>query len=229
MRKTLYAALYVSVAFVASTAQASTITASFNGPVNWTSVTRTILDGPTYGLSGGPAQVFATLLSYTGPEGTFYTYCIEPQQGAGTGTFTIDPDLLLVPGNIHPTTTLTAAKVSQIHLLFGQAPDPFDPGLSAATQAAFQIALWEIVRETSATLDISSGNVIFSGSSDPLALTLAQSFLDNVSNGVGVPYGGLWGLYNADVQDMITHNPEPATWVMISMACLAAALAPKRS
>lgn len=204
--------------------EAATITATFDTVLFNNTVTRTIADGPTYGLPGGPTTVTASLFHFNTSDGGFYAYCIEPQQGAGSGTFTLDPTFSLVPGNIHPTTTLTPAKIASLKLLMGQVVNPFSPTLDQYVQAALQVGIWEIVRETASSYQVATGNVSFSAASNASILTIAQGFLNNVNNNVGTPNNGIMGLYNSAVQDVVTNSPEPGTWVMLGLGLIAVGL-----
>ena len=206
---------FLPIAVVSS--DAATITATFDTVLFNNTVTRTIADGPTYGLPGTATTVTASLFHFNTSNGGFYAYCIEPQQSAGNGTFTLDYSFSLVPGNIHPTTTLTPAKIASLKLLLGQVANPFLPTLDQYVQAAFQAGIWEIVRETAATYNVSSGNVSFSAASNASILTIAQGFLDNVNNNIGTPNNGIVGLYNSTVQDVVTNTPEPATMMLFGL------------
>ncbi|MBS1825019.1 MAG: PEP-CTERM sorting domain-containing protein [Acidobacteria bacterium] len=210
--------------FAAVFSEAATITATYDGVLYNNTVTRTILDGPTYGLPGGPANLTVSLFHFNTSDGGFYAYCIEPQQGVGNGTFTLDPTFSLVPGNIHPSTTLTPAKIASLKLLFGQVVNPFSPTLDQYVQAALQVGIWEIVRETASSYQVASGNVSFSAASNASILTIAQGFLNNVNNNVGTPNDGIMGLYNSTVQDVVTNTPEPETWLLLGMGLIAVGL-----
>ncbi|MBL8176663.1 MAG: PEP-CTERM sorting domain-containing protein [Bryobacterales bacterium] len=200
--------------------EAATITATFEGALFSNSVTRIIADGPTYGLPGGSTNVGASLFRFSTVNGSFYAYCIEPQQGVGSATFTLDPSFALVPGNIHPTTTLTAAKIADLKLLFGQVANPFSPALGRYVQAALQVGIWEIVRETASSYDITTGNVRFTAASDPSILTLAQGYLNNVNNDIGTPMNNIIGLYNSTFQDVVTQTPEPGMMALVGIGLI---------
>ncbi len=198
--------------------QGSTINLTYVGGVNNNSVTRTITNGPTYGLPGGATNVGVTLMRFTSGGIDYYAYCVEAQQGAGSGTFTYDPTFSLVPGNIKPT-NLTSQKIEDLYWLFGQVSNPFSPTLNETTMAAMQMSIWEITRETAANYDVLSGNVFFTGSNSAY-LTAAQNLLNNVTNRVGAPNRRIVALYSADRQDLIVSMPEPGSWAMMGSALL---------
>jgi hypothetical protein len=94
--------------------------------------------------------------------------------------------------------------------------------LDADHASALQIAAWEIVRETSGTLDIHSGNVTFQNPANPAvdsnAMTIAQTYLSSI-NGNGPKLNNLYALTENGVQDVIVQAtgsfqspvPEPIT------------------
>lgn len=207
--------------------EAATITATFDGSLFGNTITRTIVDGPSYGLPGGPTNLTVSLFHFTTSSGGFYAYCIEPQQGVGSGTFTLDPTFALVPGNISPT-TLTPAKIASLKLFLGQVSNPFSPTLDQYIQAAMQVGIWEIVRETASTYNVASGNVTFTGGSHASILTLAQGYLDNVNNNIGTPNHAIMGLYNSTLQDVVTNTPEPGTMLLLGLGFIGLGLAGRK-
>ena len=92
--------------------------------------------------------------------------------------------------------------------------------------AALQIAIWEIVREESGTLDVGSGITRFRYESMPGTMDLAQSYLDQI-DGHGPWAAGLLALISgtqtvAGTQDLIVQDlPEPGTLGTAALACLA--------
>lgn len=86
------------------------------------------------------------------------------------------------------------------------------------TDAAFQLALWEIIYDSAGTLDLSAGNFVATGFNS--ALGIAQGWLDTL--GVGNNYDGLWALrapgdtVRNTSQDLITWQvPEPGVLVLL--------------
>lgn len=210
------AALSASFALSASTL---TLTLTNVPTVN---VVRTISDSTTG--TTAPTSVSIGLIEYTAADGSrVYLYCLEPQQGTGlTGTvttFDIDPTLLTAPGNVGGMSTSRAAAVM---LLLGQLANPFDPSLSALDQAAMQVGLWEIVRESQAgPYSVTTGNLTVSGGSIAGIGARAQQFLDAVNSGSGTPYAAL-ALTNPDFQDMVgAAVPEPASLFLLGSAGVA--------
>ena len=93
---------------------------------------------------------------------------------------------------------------------------------SATNDAAFQLALWEIIYD--GTLELSSGNFTAAGFGD--ALGIAQTWLNNL--GSGDSFGGLYalrapgeGVTNTS-QDLITWGvPEPGSLALLGAGLIA--------
>ncbi len=91
---------------------------------------------------------------------------------------------------------------------------------SATRQAAFQIAIWEIVYETGNAYDLGAGSAKFFGGSAASsgALTLATNWLGALS---GVKQGvNLTVLESRGHQDQVTPVPEPSTYVLMAAGLL---------
>lgn len=210
--------LLLAALLAASALSAATIDANFTGILTGESVVRTISNSTT-GVQT-PTTVGVGLLSYIIVPGgeAFYAYCIEPQQGAASSTYTIDPTLLTAPLN---NGGISAAQANAVRLLLGQVSNPFDPGLSAITQAALQVGVWEIVRENVAsTFNVSTGNVTFANASNAQILVVAQQLLDAVNNNVGTANNGVVALTSPTAQDVVTNLPEPSSFVMIGLSAV---------
>lgn len=105
----------------------------------------------------------------------------------------------------------TPAKLTLIEQLFGLGLGSIG---DADNDAAFQLALWEIIYDTDATL--SSG--VFQATGFGAALGIAQGWLDAL--GTGGTFTQLWALrangeYGDPSQDLITWVPEPGTLALI--------------
>jgi hypothetical protein len=145
---------------------------------------------------------------------TLLSYCIDIFHDLTTATFT--------PAAI-TTTSLSATKISQISALLSNGESLVT---NADRSAAEQLAIWEIVNESSGTYSLSSGN-LFASNISQNAVSIANSYLSNITSGVWTADPSLslavltssnnqtqlvWG---ANATKVLGAVPEPATWAMM--------------
>jgi len=144
---------------------------------------------------------------------SYLSYCADLLLGLTPGLFDHQPVSFL----FSPT------KSTQLTALLGNA-DPLITGITPADQdisAAIQLAIWEIIGETSTNNYSLTAGLFQATSATPSALALTQTYLDNVSNGtwLAVPGQDVQLLYSATNQSQIFRNtgavPEPTTWAMM--------------
>ena len=168
-------------------------------PVTVFSTTNYNLSTPSDGLAYGVHDNTAVLSLLTTSIGTFLSYCTDPQQAFGSGTF----DRVLASDFYNAT---------QTHLLQRLWYNAFAAstvnGANAAT-AAYQYAVWEITNDAG-FLDLANGNIKVTGGA---LLTDVNSLL-TAANTVG-PETQLYLLKNATFQDLLIPVPEPTTWAML--------------
>jgi hypothetical protein len=158
--------------------------------------------GPTAGSTG--AGGFITKLNGLDP--TFTSYCIDLYQYIG---FNQSPySYSNVPVAAHTFRNANAgidlAKLySSGHLVN-----------NAVTEAAFQIAVWEIAYETTGSYDVGSGDAKFSGGGvdTVAALGLAEDWIQHLGTGNGISVRVLEsGTYQDEVFATV---PEPGTFAL---------------
>lgn len=162
-------------------------------------------------LSSGavtPDTYAATALNYINADtgDSFIAYCIEPQASNGrkNGLYTYLSSSL-------DTTTRTGK------LLEGLYSTQF-AGLTTYDQkAAFQVAVWEIVREQGGTLDATTGNFYVANHTNAGVVTLANSFLAAANSYTGTGNYKFTVLTNASQQDLLVAAavPEPQTYALL--------------
>jgi hypothetical protein len=234
--------LVLALALVGFNAQAATIIALFNGEQTSDAIQRFIVNDPT-----NPGWVDTTTgeFSFTrtgGTEigalsGTFFAFCIEPREFVSQGT-TYTYDFSYLEQGTTNIGGMGAAKADLLRELFGRYYPDFSVTLDAEHASALQIAIWEIVRETSGTLSVSSGNISFRNPADAPALALAQTYLSSL-DGTGPKLTNLYALDNVGAQDVIVQvtgslqtfqapAPEPATLATMGVALIAISLMLRR-
>lgn len=158
----------------------------------------------------------------------FVAFCVEPREGISLNqTYTWET----APMTSAPTSLggMSLVQANQIRVLIGLAFADFTASITNLQAAAIQIAIWEIVEETSGTLNVTTGSVRFRNPSIAGTLELAQSLLNQV-NSVVPTLTNLQIIINPSNQDLIIQvagtpsdvsTPEPATLSMLGFGLLA--------
>ncbi|MFZ4690583.1 MAG: PEPxxWA-CTERM sorting domain-containing protein [Polymorphobacter sp.] len=228
MSKFRNSSLALGLLLAAPAAQATTVVATLTGfdPAGAT-VQRTILTG------AGAPQVNATqnvgrfymdrtggtdtrTLVGSGVPGDFLAFCVEPRELISIGQSALWQVTALRNGasNIGG---IGANKAKQVLELFGRFAPNLSTPMSTMQAGALQISIWEIVRETpGSALDVTTGNISFTGGSQAGMLALAQSYVQAI-DGTGPLARGMFALRNNGVQDLLAQTavPEPSTWSML--------------
>lgn len=153
------------------------------------------------------------------PTGDFVGFCIEPREFVTPGvTYTYDvEDFRYGATNIGG---MGPARADLLRELYARYYPQFIASIPANTARALQIATWEIVRETSGVLDVTSGTTRFQNPGDPAALTLAQTMLSSLT-GAGPRLDDVYALNLIGAQDIVFQGtPEPGTLLLTGAALL---------
>ena len=217
-------------------APAATISFTFVGEVNNSSVRRSLDSGATY-TNQSVGQMSITVTGSTGIYGSlpasFYTFCIEPQEGVSAGTsytYTVKT-LESSPSNV--AGGMGSVKADLLRELYAQYyPDP-TVSLSVVNASALQLATWEIVRETTGAYNVSSGSVRFQDATTPnpnfaSIISTANAMLAAITPVGGVKLTNLWAISFVGNQDLAfnartaTIAPEPGTVGLAAVGLLVA-------
>ena len=233
-------ALMIVIALSGFNLQAATVIALFNGEMTSENIQRYVGNDPTnpsgwVDTSTGEFKFTRTGGTQVGdPSNVFYAFCIEPREFVSAGT-TYTYDFSYLEQGTTNIGGMGTAKANLIRELLGRYYPDFSVSLDAKHASALQIALWEIVRETSGTLDVSTGNVQYRNPDDADALTLAQTYLTSL-NGQGPKLTNLYALTAIGAQDVVVQvngqfeipAPEPVTSVMMGAALIGLGLMLRR-
>ena len=216
-------AVLMALLLTASFAHGSTVIATFNGVDPSATVSRS-LDWGNWGswddVTVGVFKFDRTGGSYSEdllPVGTtkFWAFCIEPQQTIRKDeSYTYEVTSVAdAPTNV--TGGMGETKADQIAELLGTYYPKFGTSLTDTKAFALQIAIWEIVRETTSSLDVYEGSTRFWSYFQADALNLAQSYLGSI-DGSGPRAVGLLALCNEAHQDALVQVvPIPgAVWLL---------------
>jgi hypothetical protein len=181
----------------------------FSGYANGNESVNISLSAPNQSLSTSvDAGGFLTSLNNGA---SFATFCVDLYQtisfgGAGYNDYSVVAGSAYSFANSHAASDL-GKLFSEGHVLN-----------SAKTEAAFQIAVWEIVYETSGSYNLASGTAKFTGGTANFdgSLALATSWLGSLAN---TP-----SLFTVEVLKSATHQdqvfaqavPEPSTYALLA-------------
>jgi PEP-CTERM motif/Thioester domain len=146
--------------------------------------------------------------SYVGSGESFIAYCIEPNEGNGRA----------LRDRVYSVESFSGAQAQQLQGLFSTS---YATLTTYNEKAAFQLAVWELVRETSGTLSVGAGSfhVLGDDATAVAVSTLANSFLAQALSYNGSAQYSLTKLTNNGLQDLVvatavTAVPEPETYAL---------------
>lgn len=179
-----------------------------------------------------PMGTFDFEIDFTGSGSSFEqfrTYCLEPTQELSFHDNPTDDE-----GALYGTDTLmssapgmTALEASRIEILWANA---FSDSMTSNIKAgAFQIIIWELIRDN--TFDLNAGLTRLSTSNaTSIAITAqANMWWANIIGGTWTDSQPLLALTSPDSQDLIIPVPTPGAVVLGAMGVMAAGSRRRRS
>jgi hypothetical protein len=144
--------------------------------------------------------------------GTFEAWCVDILQNSSFNTPMHDFD------RQSGLATLGASKITLLQELATESLGLVTTGL---TSSAFQLAIWEIVNETSGSFNLNNGSFSAYGASDG-SISLANTWLQNLPNANSPVRYTLTDLVSASNQDLavFTAVPEPSSIALLAVGLL---------
>lgn len=206
----------------------STVIAHFDQVFTPELIDRTVDNGAnTYTTDTGLFQFTRTGGDFAGFQvTTFFAFCIEPREFVSPGSTYTYAWSMLEQGTTN-IGGMGAAKANLLRELFGRYFPDFSAPIDQVHASALQISTWEIVRETSGTLNVLTGTTRFSNPQDAAALTLAQTYVQSL-DGTGPRLNNVLALTLVGAQDLIIQDkvladiptPEPGTMALVGLALM---------
>ncbi len=210
----------VGAALIASAANASVITATFNNVSPGSNGSFSLDSGANWGGTGtaGHFNWTRTGGDYAGAQGDFMAFCCELTEHIGGGG-SYNYNVVSLDQGTDSIGGMGLAKADLINELFGRYYSPsFGSALSADRATAMQLSIWEIVYENSATgpRSIGTGNALFTND-NATAMALADLYLASL-DGSGPRATDLAVMSAGGVQDQII--PAPGTIALAGLGAL---------
>lgn len=200
----------VTASFVSANPGAHTFNINYLKPGNVAASANNIRAG----LMNWTQTSFTAGGNLVGNGNSFVAYCIDLAQTVNNNTFTVTTDPSLVPNPSTATGSLATAwagdatKTKEAALLRLFAKHYAPSNTSGDYHAGFQLAVWEIIFETTAgNKSVSSGTLNATGVT--AAITQANSFLTNLYSGGNYALGSFVYLTAGNNQDQIVYVPPP--------------------
>lgn len=174
------------------------------------------------------AGEFTGQITGGGVTNSFLTYCTDIYQSFNWNTaYTYTA---VATGTATGFSAQQADLLGKLYTLAGTGVD------NTLKSAAFQLAVWEIVTETSPTLDLLAGNFFLEQTATPAQRDLASGWLQAVSASNAAKAYNAVRLYNARTQDFVVFEripqaqvvPEPTSLLLAGLALAGMAAAARR-
>lgn len=225
MRTLVSGLLAASALLAAPAAQAATVQIqNITNNSKLTNVSLSFDGGATFGSAlAGQLEIRKIGGTATSiPNGDYFTFCVEPTEFLANAVM----DLVGLPLGDTASGGMGLARARQVSELLARFHPVLDIAVSNTVGAALQIAIWEIVRETSGgPLSVLTGSFRVNGPAG--VLSMANGYLASLA---GSPQlYNLRALTRQGAQDLLIQTPAPAALTLFGLGLGALALRRRRA
>lgn len=180
---------------------------AFGGYISTTGLT--ITTSSPVPVTSAPLAGGISMRNLTTGGGTFAAWCVDVSSWLNTSSsganYTLTSGTSFFAGSLSTVTALE--RLASQYLL---------PSMTVAESGAFQLAVWEIVYESSGAYDLRSGNFFVDSPDNPI--DTANKWLANLGNSTPTMTLGVWASTSSqDLAVFAAPVPEPEIYAMLGV------------
>lgn len=180
---------------------------AYGGYISTTGLT--ITTSPPFPVTTAPLAGGISMQNLTTGGGTFAAWCVDIYSWLNTSSsganYTLTSGTSFFAGSLNTVTTLERLASQYLASVS-----------TASDSGAFQLAVWEIVYETSGSYDLRSGNFYVDSPDNPI--DTANKWLANLGNSAPTMTLGVWASSSSqDLAVFAAPVPEPEIYAMLGV------------